>query len=315
MQAAGRALGAVGEGLVELGLEPPPDELVSLGFGGDAPNAAVMAALLDRPARLAGRVGDDALGRRLLGFWREAGVDTAYVVVDPERPTGIYVNERGREGPGGFDYHRRESAGAGLEPADLDAGFFRGLGALHVTGITLAVSASSRAAAESAVESARAAGALVSVAVNHRPALGGPSEHIAALARSADVVFVAADEAQAVFGCADAASLATALRDVRELVVTLGADGCVLLAGGVRTAVGALEVELVDAAGAGDALAGAYLATRLAGGTPAEALAVGATAAGLSCRARGCALSYPTRDEVERRLPGSPGTTAGGGSL
>lgn len=300
---------------MELGLEPPPDETVTLGFGGDAPNAAVMAALLGCPARIAGRVGDDALGRRLLGFWRDAGVDTAHVVVDRRRPTGLYVNERGSEGPDRFDYHRRGSAGVGLEPADLGAGFFRGLGALHVTGITLAVSASSRAAAESAVESARAAGALVSVAVNHRPALGGPSEHIAALARAADVVFVSADEAPPVFGCADTASLSAALRDVRELVVTLGADGCVLVAEGVSTPARALEVELVDAAGAGDALAGAYLATRLAGGTPAEALAVGATAAGLSCRARGCALSYPSRDEVERRLPGLPGTTAEGGSL
>lgn len=309
------ALGAVGEGLVELGLEPPPGQVVALGFGGDAPNAAVMAALLGCPSRIGGRVGDDALGRRLLGFWRDAGVDTTHVVVDPQRPTGIYVNERGSEGPGRFDYHRRDSAGASLEPADLDDGFFRDLGALHVTGITLAVSASSRAAAQAAVGRARTAGALVSLSVNHRPALGAPADHVAALARDADVVFVAADEAHAVFGSAGESALAEALGGVPEVVLTLGAGGCVLLASGARTAAPALEVELVDAAGAGDALAGAYLATRLAGGTPAEALTVGSTAAGLSCRARGCALSYPGRDEVERSLAGAPGRSAGAGSL
>jgi 2-dehydro-3-deoxygluconokinase len=274
-----------------------------------------MAALLGCPSRIGGRVGDDALGRRLLGFWRDAGVDTTHVVVDPERPTGIYVNERGSEGPGRFDYHRRDSAGASLEPADLDDGFFQDLGALHVTGITLAVSASSRAAAEAAVEGARASGALVSVAVNHRPALGADAEQVAAFARTADVVFIAADEAEAVFGSADPAALANALRKVREVVLTLGAGGCVLLADGGRRSAPALEVELVDAAGAGDALAGAYLATRLAGGTPAEAVAVGSAAAGLSCRARGCALSYPGREEVERSLSGSPGRSAGAGSL
>jgi 2-dehydro-3-deoxygluconokinase len=310
-----RALGVVGEGLVELGLEPPPDETVTLGFGGDAPNAAVMAARLGCAARIAGRVGDDTLGARLLAFWRAAGVDTTHVVVDPERPTGLYVNERGRDGPHRFDYHRRGSAGASLEPADLAPELFRDLGALHVTGITLAVSASSRAAADSAVERARASGALVSVAVNHRPALGGDAWQVAELAREADVVFVAGDEAEAVFGAAGEAALASALCDVREVVLTFGAGGCVLLAGGRRTAAPALEVELVDAAGAGDALAGAYLATRLAGGTPEEALAVGSTAAGLSCRARGCALSYPSRDEVERRLSSRPGRSARAGSL
>ena len=71
--APGPALGVVGEGLVELGLEAEPARGVVLGFGGDAPNAAVMAARLGCEARLAGRVGDDALGRRLLAFWREAG--------------------------------------------------------------------------------------------------------------------------------------------------------------------------------------------------------------------------------------------------
>jgi 2-dehydro-3-deoxygluconokinase len=61
----------------------------------------------------------------------------------------------------------------------------------------------------------------------------------------------------------------------------------------------AFAVDVVDSAGAGDALAGAYLASRLAGAPPEVALDVGAVAAGLSCRARGCARSYPDRPELE----------------
>lgn len=298
--APGPALGVVGEGLVELGLEAEPARGVVLGFGGDAPNAAVMAARLGCEARLAGRVGDDALGRRLLAFWREAGVDTAAVVVDPEAPTGIYVNERGREGLHRFDYHRSGSAGSRLRPADLTAAFFAGLGMLHVTGITLAVSAGSRAAALAAAARAREAGAGVSLAVNHRPALAADPAPIAELARRADVVFTSAEEAAAVFGTSEPARLASLLPDVAELVVTRGGEGSVLVAEGRQAVVPALAVDVVDAAGAGDALAGAYLAARLAGADAPRALAVGAAAAGLSCRARGCALSYPSRDEVER---------------
>jgi 2-dehydro-3-deoxygluconokinase len=295
-----RALGVVGEGLVELGVEPPPDDAVTLGFGGDAPNAAVMAARLGCSARIAGRVGADTLGRRLLAFWGSAGVDVTQVVADPAAPTGIYVNERGAEGLQRFDYHRTASAGSRLAPTDVTSAFLDGLGVLHVTGITLAVSDSSHDAAIAAVELARAAGVRVSLAANHRPALGGDPAGIAELAARAHVVFVSAEEADAVFGASSGSSLADALPAVEELVVTHGADGCVVRVAGREIARPALDVQVVDAAGAGDALAGAYLAARLACVPPEVAIEVGTVAAGLSCRARGCARSYPDRHAIER---------------
>ncbi|MDH4177207.1 MAG: sugar kinase [Thermoleophilia bacterium] len=294
------ALGVVGEGLVELGLEPPPDPAVALGFGGDVANAAVMASRLGAAARIGGRVGDDALGRRLLTFWAGQGVDVRHVVVDAGGPTGIYVNERGAEGPHRFDYHRAASAGSRLAVGDLGDGFFAGLGVLHVSGITLAVSESAAAAALDAVERARATGALISVAVNHRPALGGEPGALVRLAETADVVFASDEEAAGVFGAATPAELATSLGGVAEVVVTRGAEGAVLHHGGDGTVQRALPVEVVDPAGAGDALAGAYLASRLGGAEPVRALRVGVAAACLSCRSRGCALSYPARAEVER---------------
>jgi 2-dehydro-3-deoxygluconokinase len=292
------ALGVVGEGLVELGLEPPPDPAVTLGFGGDVANTAVMASRLGAATRIGGRIGDDGLGRRLLTYWAGQGVDVRHIAVGGG-PTGLYVNERGAEGLHRFDYHRSGSAGSRLAPGDLADGFFAGIGILHTSGIALAVSETSRAAAWEAVNRARGAGATISIAVNHRPALGGDVASLAELARSADVVFVSVQEVTSVFD-ASAAEIASALAGVDEVIVTRGADGAVVHAGGVSTAQRALPVDPVDAAGAGDALAGAYLATRLSGGDPVRALRVGVAAAGLSCRARGCALAYPSRAEVER---------------
>ena len=299
------SLGAVGEGLAELGLEPAPDDTVTLGCGGDAANAAAMAARMGVAARLGGRVGDDALGRRLLAFWSEIGVDVRHVLVDSRAPTGIYVNERGAEGLHRFDYHRRGSAGSRLAPGDIPDTFLDGLGVLHVTGITLAVSSSSRDAALELAERARARGARVSLAVNHRPALGGDAAALAEAAGTADIVFVSEEEAATVFGEADAAKLAATL-GCGELVLTRGDRGAVLVAGDDRDDVPSLPVVPVDAAGAGDAIAGAYLAARLAGEVPRRALRLGVAAAGLSCRARGCALSYPSRAEVLATAP-APG--------
>ena len=273
-----------------------------LGYGGDAPNAAVMAAHLGARVRLGGRIGDDALGRRLLAFWTTSGVDVEHVLVDPDGPTGLYVNELGAEGLHRFGYHRRLSAGSRLVPGDLPVTFLDGLGILHVTGITLAVSDSSRDAALALAEAAGGMGITLSLAVNHRPALGGDVSLLREVAARAGIVFTSAEEAPAVFGENDPRALARLLGE-GELVVSHGGAGAtVVVDGAAAYDVPALSVDVVDATGAGDALAGAYLASRLAGAEPREALRRGVTAAGLSCRARGCALSYPTATEVEQTL-------------
>src|ERR1700728_3096962 len=140
------ALGAIGEGLAELSVDRDGDH-VALAAGGDVANVCVMAARLGVPARLAGRIGDDALGARLERFWREAGVDVRFLRRDSEAATGLYVNEATPDGSHRFSYWRAGSAGSRLRPSDLDDAFFDDLGVLVVSGITLAVSSSSASTA------------------------------------------------------------------------------------------------------------------------------------------------------------------------
>lgn len=289
-------IGTIGEGLYELGVdEGAVDEAPRGGYGGDAANTAVMAARLGG-GRLCARVGDDALGRLLLDFWRRNGVDTRSVAIDAA-PTGIYVNERLAAGGCRFHYHRRGSAGSRLSADDVDDAFLDGLGALHYTGVTLAISTSAAAAARLAARRARERGALVSFAVNHRPALQPDVRELAAAARGADVVFASREESELVFAAA------APNPSLRELVLTLGADGAVVFAGGEEIRVAAPPVESVDASGAGDALAAVYLADRIAGVPAGRALARAVTAATLSCRSFGAALSYPDPAELDAALP------------
>jgi len=285
-------IGTVGEGLYELGVdEGAVFAQPRRGYGGDAANTAVMAARVGG-ARLCGRVGGDALGRLLLEFWRRAGVDTRFVVTD-EAPTGIYVNERLRAGGCRFHYHRRGSAGSRLSADDVSDDFLDGLDALHYTGITLAISTSAAEAARSAARRARDRGALVSFAVNHRPALQPDVRALADAANDADVVFVSSEESELVFGAGAPSAVS------RELVLTLGADGAVAFADGEEVRIAAPPVESVDASGAGDALAAVYLAERIAGVPVERALTRAVAAATLSCRAFGAALSYPDAAELD----------------
>ena len=291
-------IGSIGEGLYELGIdEDSPEESPCGGFGGDAANTAVMAARLGG-ARLCGRVGDDALGRRLLEFWRRSGVETVAVAID-DAPTGIYVNERLAAGGGRFHYHRLGSAGSRLSTDDVSDAFLGGLDALHFTGVTLAISTSAAAAARLAARRARERGALVSFAVNHRPALHGDVHELVACARAADVVFVSLEEASVVLAADGPAEIVGALGSgPAEIVITLGDGGALAHVDGSAVHVSAPAVEVVDATGAGDALAGAYLAQRIAGASVERALTLAVAAATLSCRSFGAALSYPQASEL-----------------
>jgi len=290
-------LGAVGEGLFEVGLDKGDTGPLRRGYGGDVANVCVMAARAGIGARLAARVGADALGRALLAFWGAEGVDVGHVQIEADAPTGIYVNERTPGVAHRFDYHRRGSAGSLLAPEDIAPAFISGLAVLHTSGISLAVVGAATAAA---AERARAAGALISFAVNHRPTLDGDPEEVLAAARGADVVFISAEEAELLLETSAIEEVRGALgHGPSELVVTLGANGAAIAAGGEVLTIRAPTVDPVDAAGAGDALAGAYLAARIRGLDPEPALRRGVAAAALSCRAFGCALSYPAGAEIE----------------
>jgi 2-dehydro-3-deoxygluconokinase len=285
----GRTLGAIGEGLAELTLEPGGDR-ARLGFGGDAANVCVMAARLGTPARLGGRVGDDAIGRRLLRFWRDQGVDVAGVRADAGASTGLYLNEETPDSGHAFTYWRNASAGSRLEPGDLPASFFAGLGVLVVTGVTLAVSRSSARAAQDAARRARVRGVRVACVLNHRPALHGSVEELAAFARSSDIVIGSRDELRLVHGDGPAT--------VAELVRTDGPRPATVTTGDGTASQPVPDATARNAAGAGDALAGAYLAGRLQGCAPVEALRWGVAAATLSVQRAGCAASYPTASET-----------------
>jgi sugar/nucleoside kinase (ribokinase family) len=98
-----------------------------------------------------------------------------------------------------------------------------------------------------------------------------------------------------VFGDADVATLLPA---VPELVLTDGADPVAFRAGARAGRELVPRARVRNAAGAGDAFAGAYLARRLVGDGIADAVRWGIAAATLSVGRSGCAAAYPARDET-----------------
>ena len=109
---------SLGEPLYEFSQIPRSPGRYLQGFGGDTMNCAIAAARLGARVAYITRLGDDEFGRQFLQFWRDEGLDTSRVAIDPEGHTAVYFITHGPAGHV-FTYLRKGSAASRLSASDL----------------------------------------------------------------------------------------------------------------------------------------------------------------------------------------------------
>ncbi|HIT76344.1 MAG TPA: sugar kinase, partial [Candidatus Avipropionibacterium avicola] len=247
------------------------EPLLHVHQAGAESNVAAGLAHLGVRSRWLSRVGDDDFGAIITDFLAARGVDTSAVVVDPERPTGLMVKTV-RDGQTSVRYARAGSAASRLSVADLTRDALAGVGIIHLSGITPALSESTDRLAEAVlvervVDPLARREVVVSFDVNHRARLWtdrAAAPRLQRLARAADIVLVGLDEAQDLWGCRTPEDVRDLLPEPARLVVK---DGAVAAhefvrgrSGDHRLTVPALHADVVEVVGAGDAFAAGYLA-------------------------------------------------------
>ena len=262
--------------------------------GGKGANQAVAAARLGADVRMAGCVGDDDFGRRLLAALRAEGIATEDVRTAPRVPTGlamISVDPAGENlitvAPGAnHEVGAGEVAAAASRPGDV-----------------LVISAEiPLPAIREALARARGPRCILNLA----PA---PPEAAAIVADGVDWLVVKEIEAGAVLGRKvegrqDAAEAAAALLAVgaRHAVVTAGAHGAALAPGtgpqGAPLTIEAFRVEAVDTVGAGDTFVGALAVALAAGVPPAEAVRAAAAAGATAATRHGAQAAMPRLADI-----------------
>jgi 2-dehydro-3-deoxygluconokinase len=261
--------------------------------GGAESNVACHLAALGVETSWVSAVGDDALGRAVVTAIAESGVDTGAVVIDPVRPTGLYLKEIGPASV--VRYYRSGSAASQLGP-ELVAGLdLDGAALVHTSGITPALSPRCLALMRALFAAPRRTH-RISFDVNWRPALwtGQDRAVLTELADAADIVLVGADEAEQVWGVAEPARIRELLPRPATVVVKQGEHGATLIEDGREVFEPALRVEVVEPIGAGDAFAAGFLAATLAGQTPSRRLRAGHLRAASVLR---------TREDIGTPLP------------
>jgi 2-dehydro-3-deoxygluconokinase len=300
---------ALGEAMLEFNQTGAGDGRLYLqGFGGDTSNFAVAAARQGARVGYISAVGDDRHGRMLREMWAAEGVDASAVMVDPAAHTGIYFVSHDAEGHH-FAFMRRGSAASRITPALLPRHAIRSARVLHVSGISLAISASARATCHAAMALARDAGVLISFDTNMRAALW-PVEparrEIEAAIAACDVCLPSDSDLAALTGIENAEAMVDHCLALGAKTVALkrGAAGALVADALQRHHISAWPCIAVDATGAGDVFGGAFVARRLAGDSLEAAGRYAAVAAALSTRGYGAIAPIPGATEVLAALAG-----------
>ena len=275
--------------------------------GGKGANQAVAAARQGASVAMVGRVGGDSFGPLLIHNLRQNNVDAAHVQIDPQSATGtaiIVVDANGQNSivlsPGG---------NGRVGPADLDSIFFSNymLLLLQLEIPVEAVAAAARHAKESGLY----------VLLNPAPARPLPEDLISL----PDFLLPNETELSLLTGqpVNDVASAESAARTLlgcgaKNVIVTLGAKGALIVNREMTKHVPAFSIDVVDSTAAGDAFIGGFAASLMESGGSSHSQGVppstlkqrliNAVRYGCACGALastkfGAQPSLPTRAEVE----------------
>jgi ribokinase len=262
-------------------------------YGGKGSNQAVGCARLGAEVDLIAKLGKDSFGEMALGLYRNEGVNVACVKQTADAPTGVgfivVENDSGRNcivlDPGANEL---------LSAAEVSRCKAMDSAAVVLTQLEIPV-----AAAEAALVRGRASGAMT--ILNPAPVRPLPSSVFQAV----DVLTPNESEAKVLAGYSPEESIepervahALIRQGVKQVVMTLGEKGALIVTATSSMRVAAMPVSSVDTTGAGDAF-NAGLATALACGANLEAaVRFAVVTGGLAVTKEGVIPSLPHRHEV-----------------
>jgi fructokinase len=309
----------VGETLVDLvqsGTEPRFEAFV----GGSPANVAVGLARLGVPVRLAARIGDDLLGRRIRSHLQRNGVDLSYAVPATEQST-LAIVAIGADGSADYDFRVNGTADWQWRDGEVTTALDASVVAVHSGSLALALPPGADVLLGALAEARQ--DATISYDPNCRPLLMGRVDDLRArIDRAlavADVVKASAADIDWLYPGISPEQVAEEWLDRGPAIVavTLGADGVVAAAreaGVVRRPGRAVSV--ADTIGAGDAFTSAVLAglgrrsllgaerrdtlQRIDAGMLGEILDEAVLASALTCTRRGA--EPPTAAELAEHL-------------
>jgi sugar/nucleoside kinase (ribokinase family) len=256
--------------------------------GGAVGTALATACCFGAQARYFGRLSDDEFGAMILKGLRDFGVETSFVLTEPEKTSPVSFTLVDDQTARRLVRYTRGNVSE-LEPGEVPKGLLDGAGLLLIDGCEPAVQAA-------AAERARALSIPILLDARHL----GPG--MGELLGLCDVVVGSERFAAEISHSSDMGRSLVELTKMgpRVAVLTLGEEGAIALDGDKLVRQSAIEVELQDTSGASDVFRGAFAYALLQGWALERSLPFANAAAGLNCRHLGGLAGIPSLAEVLR---------------
>lgn len=281
---------------------PRPGETVHgdsfmTGAGGKGSNQAVAAARLGADVTFIGRLGKDVFANLAYEIWDAEGINSDYVVQDPESATGvapIFVDSAGEN-----MIVVVLGANSRVQASDIEAARER-IAEADVLVVQLEINSDM---VTYALQVAKEVG--ITTILNPAPAAPIPRETI----QLADYLTPNETELESLSGgpvsdvVASARSLMT--REEQTVVVTLGAQGAQVVSRDQTELLPSFAVDVLDTTGAGDAFNGALAVGLAEGKSLMDAVRFANATAALCVTKAGAAGSAPRRADVDAMLAAS----------
>jgi len=261
--------------------------------GGKGANQAVAAARLGATVRLIGRVGKDAFGDALLQTVRQDGVDTSFIYRDPQAASGVALITLDEAGQNTIVV--ASGVNMRVSPKDIQQAEV----AFEGANLLLMQLECPLEAVEAAADLAQQRG--IPVVLNPAPARPLPASLLAKvdylLPNQSELQLLAEGEVNV-----SAAAACLLKNGVRNLVVTLGEEGALLVTANTEQKFDAYKVPVVDTVAAGDAFTAAFCVALMEGKSLPEAVQWGNAAGAIAVTRPGAQPSMPKREELIRFL-------------
>ena len=272
--------------------------------GGAPFNVACALKKFGRDVKFVGSVGDDLIGRFLIKYAKDFGMDTAYIHQNSERNTTLAFVELNEEGDRSFCFYRKNTADYFM-PSVSDE-LIKSADIICIGSLMLADSSCVEYALD-IIERAHALGKIVAFDVNYRTDIFRDKESAVKTYKkvlaASDIVKFSEDEVETF-----TEDYVNSLSD-KLVLITLGKNGSEWRYKGKRNRMPTITVKPIDTTGAGDAFfAGALSVIDKHVGNPLteqvlnESLGFGNVAGALNTTGRGAIDNLPDLDTINKYI-------------
>ena len=276
-------------------------------------NVAIGIRRLGHPVGYYTKLGNDPFGKRIVKMMNAENISTGLIQFYDDRFTGFMLKSKVEKGDPQIFYFRRNSAASTLSAADIEKLDLSNYGAIHMTGITPALSQSAMEATEALLQRARSEGMLYSFDPNLRLQLWDDQEtmrtYMNTMAGRCDIFMPGINEAKILTGMDVPEKIAEFYlkKGCKVVLVKLGSQGAYYATENGSGYVEGFPVEkVVDTVGAGDGFAAGVLTAYHEGLSWAECVRRGNAVGAIQVMSLGDNDGLPTRQELFDFMEGKP---------